>query len=198
MGSSPTSSAKWRVPLGWLATGVEYQGIIIGKGSTPSLSANKGIIMSSLVERAEYIARRVHDGQFRKYTREPYFLHVYNVARRVAKIDNRPELIAAAFLHDSVEDTDLTIEEVGEMFGLEVAELVYDLTDHFTKENYPNMNRAKRKSLEAVRLGTISNDAKLIKLCDLADNTSSIVEHDPGFAKIYLKEKADILEAMGY
>lgn len=154
--------------------------------------------MANLIERAEYLARKLHGEQERKYTGESYFVHVYNVAKRVAKIDNRPELVAAAFLHDSVEDTDITVDEIGQIFGAEVAGLVYDLTDHFTKENYPNMNRAKRKSLEAVRLGSISDDAKLIKLCDLADNTSSIVEHDPGFAKIYLKEKADILEAMGY
>jgi hypothetical protein len=48
------------------------------------------------------------------------------------------------------------------------------------------------------RLGKISASAKLIKLCDLIDNTRSITEHDPDFAVTYLREKADVLEAMGY
>lgn len=52
--------------------------------------------------------------------------------------------------------------------------------------------------MEAVRLGQCSERAKAIKLMDIADNTSSIVENDPGFARKYLKEKAFILAQMGY
>lgn len=152
----------------------------------------------SIIEKAEFVAKEAHHEQKRKYTGEPYYTHVKSVADRVAKINDDPELIAAALLHDTVEDSDVTVDEIGEIFGLRVAEIVYDLTDHFTKENYPNLNRKKRKKLEAKRLGTVSEDAKLIKLCDLADNTSSIIEHDPGFARIYLKEKATVLKAMGY
>lgn len=150
------------------------------------------------IEIAQIFAEEAHKGQERKYTGEPYYNHVYSVSRRVAKINNDPDLIIAALLHDTVEDTEVTGEEIEELFGTRVAELVYDLTDHFTKENYPNFNRKKRKNLEAKRLGTISDDAKMIKLCDLADNTASIVEHDPGFARIYLKEKAEVLKNMGY
>lgn len=151
-----------------------------------------------LIGRAKAVAQLTHEGQKRKYTGEPYYTHVESVANRVAKINDDPELIAAALLHDTVEDSNVTVDEIGEIFGLRVAEIVYDLTDHFTKENYPNLNRKKRKALEAKRLGTVSEDAKLIKLCDLADNTSSIIKHDPGFARIYLKEKSAVLKAMGY
>ena len=150
------------------------------------------------LEKAQAFAKKAHEGQERKYTGEPYYNHVYSVARKVAKINNDPDLIIAALLHDTIEDTNVTVKEIGELFGERVAGIVYDLTDHFTPENYPNFNRKKRKALEAKRLGTISDDAKTIKLCDLADNTSSIVEHDPGFAKYYLKEKADVLHEMGY
>lgn len=150
------------------------------------------------LEKAILFAIKAHEGQKRKYTGEDYYNHVKNVAMEVAKVTNDQDVIIAAFLHDTVEDTNTTIDEIGELFGLKVAELVYDLTDHFTRENYPNFNRAKRKILEAKRLGTISNDAKLIKGCDLADNTASIVKHDLGFAKIYLREKAYVLEQMGF
>jgi len=153
---------------------------------------------NSMIEKAKWVAQEAHEGQKRKYTGEPYYTHVESVANRVAKIMDDPELIAAALLHDTVEDSDVTVDEIGEIFGLRVAEIVYDLTDHFTKENYPNLNRKERKRLEAKRLGGISEDAKMVKLCDLADNTSSIIEHDPGFARIYLKEKSMVLKAMGF
>ena len=151
-----------------------------------------------LVSRAKVFAAEAHKGQLRKYTGEAYFYHVNNVALAVFAAKGSETMVAAAYLHDVVEDTKYTIEDIGELFGLEVAELVYDLTDHFTSKNYPNWNRAKRKYHEAKRLGKVSKDAKLIKWCDLADNTSTIVKYDPGFAKIYLKEKAYTLEEMGY
>jgi len=154
--------------------------------------------MKNIIQIAEWIAKEAHYHQKRRYTGEPYFTHCYNVARGVAKLVQDQEMIAAAFLHDTVEDTSVTIDEIGEIFGERVAGLVYDLTDHFTPENYPHMNRAKRKALEAKRLGTIHVDAKLIKWCDLADNTANIVAHDPGFAKIYLVEKAQVLKEMGF
>lgn len=152
----------------------------------------------NLRERALVFAKNAHEGQVRRYTGEPYFNHVESVGKRVAAITNDEEMVAAAILHDTLEDTDATMDELIEAFGRKVAELVIELTDQYTSEAYPKMNRKLRKDLEAVRLGQISEKAKLIKLCDLADNTSTIVEHDPGFAKIYLKEKALILELMGY
>lgn len=151
-----------------------------------------------LIDEATEFANEAHGDQVRKYTGAPYFDHVYAVAERVAKYTDDPFIYIAALLHDTVEDTEVTVGEIGEIFGRRVAELVYDLTDHFTTENYPNLNRAERKALETARMATVSDDAKLIKLCDLADNTSTIVEHDPGFAKVYLKEKAALLEAMGF
>lgn len=147
---------------------------------------------------AEDFANEAHEGQVRRYTHEPYFNHVYSVAQRLKEFTDDEEMIAAALLHDTVEDTEVTIEDIYEIFGIAIAEMVYDLTDHFTKENYPKLNREKRKFLEAKRMGRTSSKTKLIKLCDLADNTSSIVEHDPGFARVYFKEKAILLEEMGY
>ena len=103
----------------------------------------------------------------------------------------------AALLHDTIEDTDTTYGRLWEVFGPDVAGLVQELTDVYTHEAYPNANRATRKSSEAQRLAGISREAKLIKWCDLADNTKTIVQHDPGFAKVYLHEKADLIELMG-
>jgi (p)ppGpp synthase/HD superfamily hydrolase len=151
-----------------------------------------------LIDEATEFANEAHGDQVRKYTGEPYFEHAFSVAERVSRYTEDPILYIAALLHDTVEDTDVTIKDIGDLFGPRVAEIVYDLTDHFTKENYPKLNREERKALETARMATVDDDVKMIKLCDLADNTGSIVEHDPGFAKVYLREKAALLEAMGY
>ena len=140
-----------------------------------------------------------HGDQRRKYTGNPYFTeHCIPVADRVREMGGDENMIIAALLHDTVEDTDTTYAEIQERFGSDVADLVHELTDRYTPEDYPDMNRAARKKAEAERLGKASPRAKLIKLCDMADNTKSIVMHDPGFATVYLREKAYLLECMGY
>ena len=139
-----------------------------------------------------------HDGQERKYTGHPYFVHCKAVAELVAERTDDEDLIVAAYLHDTVEDTKTTIDEIKEIFGLRVAKLVYELTEEFTHAAYPQWNRDKRKGQELARWRCASEGAKLIKLCDLIDNTGTIVKYDPKFAKTYLREKADLLEAMGW
>jgi hypothetical protein len=67
---------------------------------------------------------------------------------------------------------------------------VLEVTDVYTTDAYSHLNRKARKELGTARLATVSAEAKLIKLADIADNTSSIVERDPGFARVNLAEKA--------
>lgn len=143
-----------------------------------------------LILRAAKFATQAHGPQVRKYTGEPYVCHCLDVANVVAPYAT-PEMIAAALLHDTIEDTDVTREDIDREFGSVVAALVWDLTDQCH-----DGNRATRKAAEAQRLGKISPDAQTIKLADFISNTASIVEHDPGFAKIYLREKLRILSVM--
>lgn len=152
------------------------------------------ITTTELTTRAKYFAQFAHVGQTRRYTGEPYFVHCESVARRVAMLTSSDAVIAAAYLHDTIEDTVVTHRDLCKFFGGYVATLVLELTDVFTPAKYPATNRAARKKLEADRLGKCSHDAKLIKRCDIADNTTSIVENDPKFAVIYLAEKAYLLE----
>ena len=154
--------------------------------------------MTDIVERAKLFATAAHMGQTRKYDGLPYITHPIAVAEQVYAMTTDAEMTAAAMLHDVVEDTPFTGEDIHKLFGDRIAELVFDLTDHFTSERYPDLNRKKRKELEAARIATISKDAQLIKLCDIADNTKSIVKDDPGFAMLFLREKSAVLEAMGY
>lgn len=152
----------------------------------------------SIVDKAKAFATAAHEGQERKYDGSPYIVHPTAVAKMVASMTDDEEMVAAAYLHDVVEDTPVTGEEIHKLFGDRVAELVYDLTDQFTREMYPTFNRKKRKILEAKRLGVCPKDVQLIKICDMADNTKSIIKDDPGFASLFLKEKSYILEEMGY
>ena len=152
----------------------------------------------SLIAKARAYATAAHSGQKRKYTGDDYIVHPIAVARLVEERGGSEAMICAALLHDTVEDTNTTEEDILANFGPEIAKLVRELTDVYTKEDYPHLNRKVRKKLEADRLALVSQEAKEIKYCDMLDNTSTIVEHDPGFAKVYLKEKETLLRKMGF
>jgi (p)ppGpp synthase/HD superfamily hydrolase len=152
----------------------------------------------NLQTRAYLFAAAAHASvnQVRKYTGEPYIAHPVEVVCILASESSRqptPEMIAAAFLHDVVEDTPITIEQVRAEFGIYVADLVSDLTDVTKPEDG---NRATRKAIELERIAKTSPQAKTIKLADLISNTRSIAEHDPKFAKVYLPEKMALLDVL--
>lgn len=151
------------------------------------------VLAYSVVSRAAYVASKAHEGQVRKYTFDAYFTHVARVAIMVADRGGSKNMIAAAYLHDTIEDTDVTEQWLRVYFPPDVVDMVVALTDVYTPKDFPYLCRDQRKELECQRLACESADVQRIKLCDLADNTKSIVEHDPKFAIIYLREKSDIL-----
>lgn len=136
-----------------------------------------------------------HRKQVRKYTNEPYINHCLEVAGLVCDLGgtHSPDMVKAAWLHDTIEDTDVTADEIYEVFGRNVWRLVLGLTD---SAPLSLGNRAKRKAYERDRLAAESSDVQTIKCCDLISNTRSIVQHDPEFAKVYLVEKRNLLEVM--
>src|SRR5277367_6758078 len=146
-----------------------------------------------LGSRAKAFAAAAHTGQLRRYTNAPYIEHPAAVAALVASRPHTPERLAAAWLHDVVEDTDVMIEQIEGEFGEAVAALVEGLTD---VSRPADGNRKARKALDRAHTAKASPAAKTIKLADLIDNTKSIVEHDPEFARVYLEEKAALLEVL--
>lgn len=148
-----------------------------------------------LVERAFIYADAAHRcvGQVRKYTGEPYILHPLAVATLVSSVRHTGVMLAAALLHDVVEDTPRTLEDIGREFGDEVQELVFWLTDVSCPSDG---NRAARKALDRARIARAPEAAKTIKLADLIDNSRSILAHDRHFARVYLPEKAALLEVL--
>lgn len=148
------------------------------------------------IDRAAMFAYAAHTacGQVRKYTGEPYFNHCNEVATLVAEHGGTDEMIQAAYLHDTVEDTAITIGDITRNFGHDVSAMVWYLTDQST----PDMgNRAIRKAYDRHHITTWgTRDAKIIKFADLISNTKSIVEHDIAFAHIYIPEKILLLNAI--
>jgi (p)ppGpp synthase/HD superfamily hydrolase len=150
----------------------------------------------TLVEKARAFATAAHAavGQLRKYTFEPYIVHPAEVAALVATVPGHtPEMIAAAWLHDTVEDTGVTSELIRKEFGDEVAELVGWLTDVSRPDHG---NRAARKAVDRAHTAGAPAAAQTIKLADLIANTRSIMQHDEKFAVTYLAEKRMLLEVM--
>lgn len=145
-----------------------------------------------------HFVKEQHGDQKRKYTLAPYWTHLMSVAELVSEYPDIEMGVEIALCHDLAEDTKCKFYQLNEFllnngYGSEterhvILRDVTHLTDVFTSEAYPALNRAARKSEEAQRLISISPNAQSVKYADIIDNTSSIVKHDPGFAKVYLKE----------
>lgn len=151
--------------------------------------------LKNITFQAMQFAMEAHDGHKRKYTGEPYFKHLAEVAGMVSTLpfnhdDMRDIIISIAWLHDCVEDCGVTYDTLGDKFGFIIAKGVLDLSD------LEKGNRKTRKRLSRERLSKAPWYIQNIKICDLISNTSSIVAHDPEFAKIYLEEKRLLLEVL--
>lgn len=149
--------------------------------------------MDSQILKAAHFCRKAHFGQARKVTGKPYATHPAKVASRIFLLDfaesygNHAALVIAAFLHDVVEDTPVTIEEINLLFGDEVARLVVGLTNEYTKHAYPKLTRKERKKLENQKIAQLATDTKLIKLADRIDNLEDMTLDD-NFLPVYLEE----------
>ena len=138
-------------------------------------------------------ATKAHGSQKRKYTGEPYIVHPIAVSEIVKTVPHTDEMVAAALLHDVVEDTPVTIQEIETKFGSKVAELVGWLTDTSRPEDG---NRKTRKSIDRLHSADAPAEAQTIKLADLIHNTASIETHDPSFYKVYKQEKIALLDVL--
>ena len=159
----------------------------------------------TVIQKARRFAKLAHGlvlnsqgqlGQRRKGTNEPYTKHLSEVAKLVAGSGGDEAQIAAGWLHDVVEDTPVPLNYVRTVFGPDVAKLVQELTDKFTKQNYPGLNRRQRKAKELDRLSKISDRAKTIKYADFLSNLESVSVLGPSFGEVYTREVADALSRM--
>ncbi|KAA6182517.1 bifunctional (p)ppGpp synthetase/guanosine-3',5'-bis(diphosphate) 3'-pyrophosphohydrolase [Thiohalocapsa marina] len=151
--------------------------------------------MNDLIAHARRFATEAHQriDQRRKYTNQPYQEHLKAVAELVAGVTDDPEMIAAAWLHDTVEDTPATFGDIERAFGRRVRELVAHLTD---VSKPADGNRAVRKAIDRHHTAQAPVEAKTIKLADLIDNCRDICRHDAKFGRVYLAEAAALLEVL--
>lgn len=148
--------------------------------------------MNDLITRAIDYATQAHAriDQRRKYSNQPYDVHLKSVANLIREVVDDDEMVAAAWLHDTVEDTPATVEDIEREFGSSVAGLVSELTD---VSRPGDGNRAARKRIDRLHLAKASSRAKTIKLADLIDNCRDICRHDNRFCKVFLNEMEALL-----
>lgn len=146
--------------------------------------------MNTLAFKAMQFARESHKNQLRKYTGNPYADHLAEVAGIVATVLHDDTMIAVAWLHDCVEDQNVTGQQLLDEFGVTVLLGVMALSD------LEDGNRAERKAASRERLSSAPGWVQTIKCADMISNTSSIVKHDPKFAKVYLEEKRLLLDVL--
>src|SRR4051795_8642494 len=139
-----------------------------------------------LISEAAELAARRHNGMARKGRgHEPYINHLAEVANLLATATDGAdaELVAAGWLHDAIEDTDTTREEIAQRFSERVASLVEECTDDM---NLPKAERRRRQVMDAPRK---SADAKLIKIADKISNIGARIRSNPT-----AEQRADLIE----
>ena len=130
-------------------------------------------------------ATEAHEGQVRKYTGVPYITHPISVGFIIASVrwfTNDQDVIAAGILHDVLEDTDRTVEDIFELCNQRVTDFVEDVTDI---SKLSDGNRKYRKKIEIEHLAVAPPESKTIKLADILDNAPGIIKYDPEFAKVW-------------
>ena len=135
--------------------------------------ANKPL-HTELLDRAIVFAVRAHAGTERRGKRFPYIVHPMEAVEIVATMTNNQELLAAAALHDTIEDTNTTIEQIRTEFGDHVAELVASETDepHQRPDSVENWRARKQAAMD--RLASAPLDAKMVALGDKLSNMRAI------------------------
>ena len=131
--------------------------------------------VATVLQAAAFAAER-HRKQRRKGAdADPYINHPLGVAALLASVAHMmaPDVLIAALLHDTVEDTETTTEELERLFGSRVRDLVAELTDDKA------LPKAERKRRQAEHVPGFSAEAKLIKLADLASNVAELIQRPP-------------------
>lgn len=149
----------------------------------------------SIILKAAALATRAHEGQKRKYTNLPYITHPARVAGRVGILPGvTEELVAAAYLHDVLEDTTVTREEIEEATNAQVGFYVDCMTN---KSKGTGLPRAERKALDRKHLAEIPAEVKQIKALDRIDNLLDCTGAPVDFKKLYSQESLLLADVLG-
>ena len=137
------------------------------------IMANKPLD-TTLLDRAIIFAVRAHAGTERRGKGFPYIVHPLEAVEIVATMTRDQELLAAAALHDTVEDTDVTVEQISAEFGDRIASLVVSESDTMPTGMSEEDSWHTRKQAAIDRLANASHDAKIVALGDKLSNMRAI------------------------
>ena len=156
--------------------------------------ANK-YLDTELMDRAIVFAVKAHHNTERRGKGFPYIIHPLEAVEIVATMTTDQELLAAAALHDTIEDTDVTVEQIRAQFGDRIAELVHSESDQFTEGVSEEDSWHDRKQAAIDRLAAASHDAKIVALGDKLSNMRAIwrdyqVKGDALRSIFHVKDKA--------
>jgi hypothetical protein len=161
---------------GWLGMGdaglvydvhhrLVWSGVIEYSNRIPPLPDPDGI------NRAVIFATLAHEGQFRKGTQIPYVTHPISTGMILARAGCSDDLIIAGILHDCIEDTDVTFEQLADEFDFKVATIVRDCSEKDKKATW-----IQRKKQTIRHLKTVSDDACLVSCADKTHNLLSVIQ----------------------
>ena len=156
--------------------------------------ANK-YIDTELFDRAAVFAIRAHHNTERRGKGFPYIIHPMEAVEIVATITTDPELLAAAALHDTIEDTDVTVDQIRAEFGERIAKLVHAESDQFPEGVSEEDSWHDRKQAAIDRLAAAPHDAKIVAMGDKLSNMRAIwrdyqTKGDALWSIFHVKDKA--------
>ncbi|MBO4692184.1 MAG: bifunctional (p)ppGpp synthetase/guanosine-3',5'-bis(diphosphate) 3'-pyrophosphohydrolase [Bacteroidales bacterium] len=129
---------------------------------------------TKLLDRAILFAVKAHSGTERRGKGFPYIVHPMEAMEIVATMTSDQELLAAAVLHDTVEDTSVTIEEIRQQFGERIATIVENESDKIIENKSEEESWHERKRAAIERLAKAPHDAKIVALGDKLSNMRAI------------------------
>lgn len=130
---------------------------------------------TSFFDKAAIYAVKAHSGVERRGKDFPYIIHPFEAASIVATMTKDQELLAAAVLHDVVEDTDITAEDIKKEFGERVANLVASESDIVVENKSVEDSWKERKKAAIEHLSNVSHDAKMVALGDKLSNARALL-----------------------
>ena len=125
--------------------------------------------MTDRIFEAIEFAVKAHRGQFRKGTKIPFIVHPMDVGRKLIEIGAQEDLVIAGILHDTVEDTSVTLDEIKVSFGKKVADIIYTVSEPDKAKSW-----RERKQHTINKLETASMDVLIVECADKLDNILAI------------------------
>ena len=141
-----------------------------------------------MYEKALTFARNKHENQVRKFNGEPYVNHPIRVANIVKEFTSNEDMLAAALLHDTIEDTNATIEDIKLEFNDNIANMVWGLTS-----DKDQIKKIGKTNYLSEKLNKMSSDELLIKLADRLDNVSDLSSEQQKWSTEYSLQTNNII-----